>query len=372
MERQMLLPTRKDYLMTNSTSHAISTLIASYYPEHFSDLKRIINLIEALIASGSRFAAECGANPSAEFAKIARSYRTFRVHPDYATLQKAVEHMHCIQHSSLTLTTHVEMINICHTEMLKVAHVEGFSAEKMMRFAYLRACLIMCATIGFGNEAEYIDDVLEGLQMKSHMSGGNRSVSFAELDGKAEEAPVDMLETCSVFGETFEQGAHTNLTELASARDGDLTGVLIRHCIVDDGPNPESRLVAAITSEAGTHRLEPNFSKENIKLQAMAGILAFRTPAVDVIELFDLSAIYASAFSLHFKDFAIAFAGPDEWNDTVEEMEHEVSPFILLGSGEASMTPDRIRAIQAGIATLQQHSDFSWLPDLEYKSFGPD
>jgi len=372
MERQMLLPTRKDYLMTNSTSQAISTLIASYYPEHFSDLKRIINLIEALIASGSRFAAECGADPSAEFAKIALSYRTFRVHPDYATLQKALEHMHCIQHSSLTLTTHVEMINICHTEMLKIAHVEGFSAEQMMRFAYLRASLIMCATIGFGHEAKYIDDVLEGLKRKYRMSGGNRSVSLPQLNGKAEEAPVDMLETCSVFGETFEQGAHTNLTELASARDGDLTGVLIRHCIVDDGPNPESRLVAAITSEAGTHRLEPNFSKENIKLQAMAGILAFRTPAVDVIQLFDLSAIYASAFSLHFKDFAIAFAGPDEWNDTVEEMEHEVSPFILLGSGEASMTPDRIRAIQAGIATLQQHSDFSWLPDLEYKSFGPD
>ena len=104
----------------------------------------------------------------------------------------------------------------------------------------------------------------------------------------------------------------------------------------------------------------------------MAGILAFRTPAVDVIELFGLSEISARAFSLHFKDFAIAFVGPDEWNDMVEEMEYEVFPFILLGSGEASMTTDRIRAIQAGIATLQQHSDFSWLPDLEYKPFGPD
>ncbi|UOA25299.1 hypothetical protein DSM110277_03753 (plasmid) [Sulfitobacter pontiacus] len=358
--------------MTNSTSHAISTLTASYYPEHFSDLERIINLIEALIASGNRFAAECGANPSAEFENIALSYRTFRVRPDYATLQKAVEHRHCIQHSSLPRTTRFEMINICHTEMLQIAHFEGFSEEKMMRFAYLRASLIMCATISFGHEAKYIDDALEGLKMKSDMLEGNRSVSFAELDGRAEEAPVDMLETCSVFGETFEQGAHTNLTELASARDGDLTGVLIRHCIVDDGPNPESRLVAAITSEAGTHRLELNFSKKDIKLQAMAGILAFRTPAVDVIQLFDLSAIYASAFSLHFKDFAIAFAGQDEWNDTVEEMEHEVSPFILLGSGEASMTTDKIRAIQAGIATLQQHSDFSWLPDFEYKPFGPD
>jgi hypothetical protein len=357
--------------MTNSTSHAISTLIATYYPEHFSKLDKITNLIDALIEAGNRFAAECGANPGAEFEKIAASYETIRLDPEFPALQKALDHRYCAQHPGFPVTTRGEMTDICHTEMLEIGDVEGWSFQQLMQFSYLRACLLMCASIGSGHEAGYLEDILEHLKMGSHMSGGSWSINFASLYEEAEEAAVLMFETSSVFGETFEQSANTHFTELASARDGDLTGVVLRHFVFDDRRMPESRLIAAITNEAGTHRLQRNFSKDNIKLQAMAGILAFRTPAMDVLQLFDLYGSYGCTFSVHFKDFAIAIVDQNHWDELVEEMENVVSPVILLGNGGTTMTTDRIRAIQAGIATLQQHSDLSWIRNLEYKPFGP-
>lgn len=357
--------------MTNSTSHAISTLIATYYPEHFSELDKITNLIDALIDAGNRFAAECGANPGAAFEKIAASYETIRVDPEFPALQKALDHRHCAQHLRFPLTTRCEMTDICHTEMLEIGAVEGWSFQQLMQFAYLRACLVMCAAIGSGHEAGYLEDILEDLKMKSCMSGGSWSVNFAPLGEDTEEAAVLMFETSRVFGETFEQGANTYFTERASAQDGDLTGILLRHSVFGDGHRPECRLLASITNEAGAHRLNEKFSTDDLRLQAMAGILGFRMPALNVFDLLQLDDNYLYVYSLHFKDFAIVVVDQGDWRDANEDEPNTVPPVTLLGKRGSTMTTARIRAIQAGIATLQQHSDLSWIRNLEYKPFGP-
>ncbi|MEH6648382.1 hypothetical protein [Sulfitobacter sp.] len=334
-------------------------------------MDKITNLIDALIESGNRFAAECGANPGAEFEKIAASYETIIVDPEFPTLRKALDHRHCAQNLRHPLTMRCEMAQICYAEMLEIADVEGWSFERLMQFSYLRACLVMCATIGSGQEAGYIEVVLKDLKRRSRMSGGSWSVNLAPLHEDAEAVAVPMFETSGVFGETFEQGANTHFTEMASARDGDLTGILLQHSFFADRRKPGIHLIAPIRSEAGAQRFKPMFAIDDLQLQAMAVILVTKTPAMKVLDLLQLRGHHGEIYSLHFKDFGIVIVDQDDWCELNEDVPNTVPPVTLLGKGGTTMTTARIRAIQAGIATLQHRPNLSWIQSLDYKPFGP-
>jgi hypothetical protein len=363
--------------MTTLTSRAISTLIATYYPDHFFGYGRLSNLTDALIESGSRFAADCGANPAVEFKKIAASYQAIIADPEYPALRDALDYEKS-DHQKFSgcrpvLNTRYEMTNLCHSEIQEIARAEGWHAQTAMQFAFLQTALLLCAALEPGREASTLEGVCNSLKKEADLSGGSWTLS-ASLDTDAAPAKLmvpPMIATSHVFSANFEKAANQNFTDLGSAQDGDLTGMLMQHSLFNDGFfEPRSTLLASVVRADGQLTLHRQFPRSDIRLQAMAGIVALEVPTIRVVEYYESVAENGSIFSLHFNDFGMLLLENYIWDMIEDDAPGEMAPAVLLGDHGSKMTSARMNEIRAASQLFQQHPDLSWMQNLECKPFG--